>query len=183
MRLYRWLLALCPASLRREYGAAMEETFARRCGDPRASHASDGFRISLGECAIQAECIGEGTEGSDDWRRRACAPDPGFDPTSAFTFSIGLPDRDYPSRDAAVAAHHAILDRLSALPGVTAVSASTCLPLAGLCSGNTLRVEGRPIPPGTIPPLALFRAVAGGYFETMGIRTRVGASPRIGASG
>ena len=27
-----------------------------------------------------------------------------------------------------------------------------------------------PVPAGTIPPLAIFRAVAGGYFEAMGIR-------------
>jgi putative ABC transport system permease protein len=98
------------------------------------------------------------------------AVDPGFDVSSALTFSIGLPDRNYPTRAAAVAAHQAILDRLSTLPGVTAVSASTCLPLAGGCFGNTVYVEGRALPPGTVPPLARFRAVAGGYFEAMGIR-------------
>ena len=98
------------------------------------------------------------------------ALDPGFDAASALTFSIGLPDRQYPTRDSAVAAHHAILDRLAALPGVTAATASTCLPLTGGCSGNTVRVEGRPIPPGTVPPIAMFRAVAGGYLEAMGMR-------------
>jgi predicted permease len=98
------------------------------------------------------------------------AVDPGFAATSALTFSVGLPDRHYPSRGAAVAAHQAILDRLSTVPGVTAVSASTCLPLAGGCFGNTVVVEGRAVPPGAIPPIALFRAVAGGYFEAMGIR-------------
>jgi putative ABC transport system permease protein len=96
--------------------------------------------------------------------------DPGFDAASALTFSIGLPERDYRTRDEAVAAHQTILDRLAALPGVTAVSASTCLPLAGTCSGNTVRVEGRTYPPGTIPPLAFLRAVAGGYFETLRFR-------------
>jgi putative ABC transport system permease protein len=98
------------------------------------------------------------------------AVDPGFDASSALTFSVGLPERSYPSRAAAVAAHRAILDRLSALPGVTAVSTSTCLPLAGGCFGNTVRVEGRALPAGAIPPIALFRAVADGYFEAMGIR-------------
>jgi hypothetical protein len=47
------------------------------------------------------------------------AIDPGFDARSAFTFTIGLPDRDYPTRDRAVAAHQRILDRLRALPGVS----------------------------------------------------------------
>ena len=39
------------------------------------------------------------------------ALDPGFDATSALTFSIGLPNGDYATRRQAVAAHHAILDR------------------------------------------------------------------------
>jgi len=33
MRLYRWLLRLCPKAFREEYGAAMEETFVRRLAD------------------------------------------------------------------------------------------------------------------------------------------------------
>jgi putative ABC transport system permease protein len=60
------------------------------------------------------------------------AVDPGFDASSALTFSLGLPDRNYPNRATVVVAHQAILDRLATLPGVTGVSASTCLPLAGL---------------------------------------------------
>src|SRR5262245_49847914 len=36
-RLYQWLIRLSPASLRHEYGAAMEETFARRLNDARMS--------------------------------------------------------------------------------------------------------------------------------------------------
>src|SRR5207247_2804642 len=96
--------------------------------------------------------------------------DPGFNPDSVLTFRIGLPDRAYPTRAAAVAAHLAILDRLAALPGVVAVSASSGLPLGGGCMGNTLLVQTRPIPPGTTPPIARFCAVAGGYFEAMGMR-------------
>ena len=102
--------------------------------------------------------------------QRLRAIDPGFNPSSGLTFSIGLPDREYTNRTATVATHQAILDRLAVLPGVTAASASTCLPLAGGCYGNTVRVRGRVTPPGTVPPVALFRAVAGGYFEAMGMR-------------
>src|SRR5262249_11443014 len=42
------------------------------------------------------------------------AIDPGFNATSALTFSVGLPNREYPTRRDAVAAHQAILDRLRA---------------------------------------------------------------------
>jgi len=100
------------------------------------------------------------------------AIDPAFNPSSALTFRVGLPARDYLDQQAAVAAHQAILDRLSALPGVIAVAASTCLPLAdeGNCLATPLRVEGRVIPPGTIQPIVASRAVAGGYLETIGTR-------------
>jgi putative ABC transport system permease protein len=100
------------------------------------------------------------------------AVDPGFDPRSTLTLQVGLPKTQYPDRDRVVAFHHAVLDRIAALPGVTAVSATTCLPLSsrGFCSGNTLAVEGRPRQPGRIPRPVAQRAVAGGYFEAMGMR-------------
>jgi putative ABC transport system permease protein len=99
------------------------------------------------------------------------AVDPGFDPRSTLTLQVGLPPAQYPDRERVVAFHHAVLDRIAALPGVTAVSASTCLPLSreAFCFGNTLAVEGRPRQPGRIPRPVAQRAVAGGYFEAMGM--------------
>jgi putative ABC transport system permease protein len=94
----------------------------------------------------------------------------GFNPASTLVFNVALPATAYPSRASAVAVHHQVLDRLSVIPGVTAASASTCLPLSGGCFGNTMLVRGRPQLPNVTPPPVVFRAVAGGYFETMGIR-------------
>lgn len=104
------------------------------------------------------------------------AIDPGFNPASTLTFRIGLPPQKYQTVETAVAAHHAIIERLAALPGVTAAAGTTCLPLSMGCNGNTLLVEGETYPPGTLPPLALFRAITGGYFETMGMRILRGRS-------
>lgn len=98
------------------------------------------------------------------------AIDPGFNPSSTLTFGVGLMPTKYPTIDAAVQAHHTILDRLRALPGAANAAATTCLPLSMGCNGNTLLVAGETFPAGTLPPLALFRAVTGGYFETMGMR-------------
>src|SRR5262249_19225469 len=95
--------------------------------------------------------------------------DPGFDARSALTFSIVLPDREYASRRSAVATHHAILDRLSAIPAVTAASASTCLPLSTFCFAHMVVPEGV-VDDGTLRPWALFYGVADGYFEATGIR-------------
>ena len=102
--------------------------------------------------------------------------DPGFDPSSALTFRVGLPDRDYANRQAVVAAHQSIIDRLSTLPDVTAASASTALPLDGFAYGNTLLVEGRPYRQNAPLTVVAFRAVAGGYLEAMGIRLMRGHS-------
>jgi putative ABC transport system permease protein len=100
------------------------------------------------------------------------AIDPGFDAVSALTFRLGLPERDFPTRRAVVAGHQSILDGVAALPGVSSVSASTRIPLADLGRSFTspMRVEGRAAVPGVVPPMVSFRAVAGGYFETMGTR-------------
>jgi predicted permease len=102
---------------------------------------------------------------------RLRAVDPGFDPVSALTFRIGLPPISYVDRERMVAAHTAILEHLSTLPGVRMVAAATCLPLSEQgCFAGPLFVDGRVLPPGALPPLVRFAAVSGGFFETMGTR-------------
>ena len=98
------------------------------------------------------------------------AVDLGFDPSAALTFSIGLPEAKYATRQAAVAVHRDILDRLSAIAGVNGVSTSTCLPLAGPCFGNTLVVEGEPFDPRKPNPWAWWRAVSADYPAVVGMR-------------
>jgi putative ABC transport system permease protein len=81
-----------------------------------------------------------------------------------------LPSSDYPDRSSMAVAYRAILDRLSSLPGVTAASAITCLPLGqNGCLSAPLVVDGPPPPPDAQRPLVSFMAIAGGYFETMRI--------------
>jgi predicted permease len=97
------------------------------------------------------------------------AIDHGFDPSSALTFSIGLPHATYPTRQAAVDIHRRILEGVSQVPGVSGASTSTCLPLAFLCMANGLFVEGE-VEDITGPRgMVAFRAVAGGYTDVMRI--------------
>jgi predicted permease len=101
--------------------------------------------------------------------------DPGFNPVSVLTFNVGLPAAVYTSRETAVTAQQAILDRLAALPGVRSAASSTSLPFAPAGGfGNTVVVPNRPPIPGVVSPPALWRAVSGGFFETVGIRLRRG---------
>lgn len=95
--------------------------------------------------------------------------DPAFDARSAMSFRIGLPATGYPRQPGIAATHQAILDRLSTVPGVTGVAASTCLPLAEDLNRFTsmTRVQGRVLPPGSLSPATFFCAVSGKYFETL----------------
>ena len=95
------------------------------------------------------------------------AIDHGFDPSATLTFSIGLPAATYPTRQAAVDVHRRILEGVSQVPGVSGASTSTCLPLAFICFGNGLFVDGEA--EDLTRPIAIvgFRAVAGGYTDVM----------------
>jgi predicted permease len=95
------------------------------------------------------------------------AIDHGFDPSGTLTFSIGLPAATYPTRQAAVDVHRRILEGVSQVPGVSGASTSTCLPLAFICFGNGLFVDGEAAD--LTRPIAIvgFRAVAGGYTDVM----------------
>jgi predicted permease len=101
--------------------------------------------------------------------RQLRAIDPGFDPSATVTFSIGLPPATYPSRQVASAVHHRILEELSTIPGVNGVSTTTCLPLAGVCFGNGLMVEGEAPDPTGPRGMVAFRGVAEGYTDVMRI--------------
>jgi predicted permease len=109
---------------------------------------------------------------------RLRALDPGFNPTSALTFQIGLPRSDYPDGERIVRTHRAILDRLAALPGVTSASAVNCLPLSGrgFCGGAPLFTEGETLRPGgdAVRPIVANRPVSARFFETMGMPVVLG---------
>lgn len=98
------------------------------------------------------------------------AIDLGFNKDSTLVFSLSLMPVKYPTLDSMVAAHQRVIDRLSELPEVASVSATTCLPFSMGCNGNTILIEGETYPRGTLPPSSLIRAVGGNFFETMGMR-------------
>ena len=134
----------------------------------RARHVLMGAQVALALMLV----VASGLLVRSFWALRGI--DPGFDARSAITFDIGLPLRDYPDRDAALRAHQAVVDRISEVPGVARVSASTCLPLRGACFGNGVVVEGREIRQATDVGTVSFRAVSGDHLESMGIRLRRG---------
>jgi putative ABC transport system permease protein len=71
-------------------------------------------------------------------------------------------------------AERAILDRIAAIPGVTAAAFGAWVPMEGRLSSGTLYVEDRPFVAGEVPPDRRFKFVAPGYFQTLGTRIVAG---------
>jgi predicted permease len=106
--------------------------------------------------------------------QRLLEVDPGFSEESVLALGVSLPNSRYPTREEAAAFHGRLLERVRALPGVVAASATTCPPLAGLCWQDPVVVEGRERREGEVPPMVSRRRVADRYFETMGMPALAG---------
>lgn len=98
--------------------------------------------------------------------------DPGFDPRGVVAAELELPPARYPERSDLARFFPQIVERLEALPGVTAVSHTTSLPLA-----HNLRQEGfrrldREHRESDEPVGTGYVGVSPGYFQTMRIPLR-----------
>ncbi|HET9369243.1 MAG TPA: ABC transporter permease [Vicinamibacterales bacterium] len=97
----------------------------------------------------------------------------GFDPTGVLTFRIRLPFQQYQTTEAAVAFHRQLHDEIRALPGVTAVGATSSLPLQDFGNGCAVVFrELRPYDAGEQTPCVRTERATPGFFEALGIRVR-----------
>ena len=97
---------------------------------------------------------------------RAQAIDPGFDPERALVFSVDVQAQGYDDARGA-AFYQALQERLAAMPGVTAVSFSTYLPLTLGGERRGFRAVGYEPGPGEDMEVAS-SFVGASYFETLG---------------
>ena len=94
---------------------------------------------------------------------------PGFTaPQQVQLLRIFIPDGRIQNPEQVMRAQQAILDKLAAIPGVTAAGFSSGAPLEGFNSNDILYAEDRTYDPGQIPPIRRFRSVTPGYFQTTG---------------
>jgi predicted permease len=96
------------------------------------------------------------------------AIDPGFNPHHLLTMVVSVAGAQDANANRA-AFYEQALDRIRALPGVTAAGAINHLPLAGDVWGIPFFIEGRPIPKRGEEPYGAYRVVLPGYFRTMDI--------------
>jgi putative ABC transport system permease protein len=97
------------------------------------------------------------------------ATNPGFDPLRLMTMSLTLPRVRYPELDQQIRAHDAIMEKISAIPGVESAGGANPLPLAGNINNRSFMVSGAaPLPRGNHPG-AGYLIVKPDYFKAMKI--------------
>jgi len=93
--------------------------------------------------------------------------DPGFDAAQVLTFQQNVPPR-ITTPGGRVAFLDEFMGKVSAIPGVSHVGGTTRIPLGSTQVTTQLTVDGRDVPPASLPEVDMRRAV-GNYFQTMNI--------------
>ena len=100
---------------------------------------------------------------------RLQAVDPGFQSDETLSFELSLPNTTYRELPQISSFYDRIVDRMRALPGVTAAGGVMGLPLSGLSFSISFKVVGRPeAAPGQTADLEV-RVATPDYFRTLGI--------------
>jgi len=72
--------------------------------------------------------------------------DIGMDPSSTFTFRVGLPEAQFPDKEAPARFFEQLIPKLANLPGAESAGATTSLPAAGNIGVTAFILEGEPEP-------------------------------------
>jgi predicted permease len=91
--------------------------------------------------------------------------DLGLDPRDTLTFRLQIPEARYARPDDVNSVLERVLERLRALPGVTAAGATHALPFSGMASVRPFVRESDP----DQAPTSQYRLVTPGYFRALGL--------------
>ena len=94
---------------------------------------------------------------------------PGFTrPEELQTFRLSVPASQIKEPEAVARGHQALVDKLSAVPGVTSVAVASTVTMTGQGWHDPLYARDRTYSESQIPPLRLFKIVSPGYMNTLG---------------
>ena len=102
--------------------------------------------------------------------------DPGFARAEHLqTMRINIPASLVAERERVIRIENEIVDKLSAIPGVTAAGFASEMPMEGYTSGwDEIFAQDHTYPRGEIQPLRLYKHVSPGFFHTAGTRLTAG---------
>ncbi len=100
--------------------------------------------------------------------------DLGFDPHGLLTFHTNLPSAKYKTSEARAAFYTHALERVRAIPGVSAAGAAQIFPLAGERFINYFKQIGKPPVPQGNEPTAAYYTSTPGYFSALHIPLKAG---------
>ncbi|HEY7058161.1 MAG TPA: ABC transporter permease, partial [Vicinamibacterales bacterium] len=100
--------------------------------------------------------------------------DLGFRTDHLLTFSLPVPQGRLNGVDEVNVFYHQLLEKIGAVPGITAASASTGMPVYGTGFGMPFSIVGKPVDDPSKRPGVGFNMVTPDYYRTFGIRIALG---------
>lgn len=165
------LFGALPALFAGRAGTAntLRETGRSRAPGRSANRAANALVVA--EVALAVLLVaGAGLLVRSLWRLQDV--DPGFDPGGVLAVTLNVPPARYPAGEPVAVFYTQVLERVRALPGVVAASATSDLPLRERGFTSSFFIEGRA--PGDYGSEVVRRRVLPGYFETMRVPVRRG---------
>jgi predicted permease len=94
---------------------------------------------------------------------------PGFtQPEQILTLHVSIPDAEAPKPEQAIRTYNNILEKVAAIPGVTAAGLTNSITMDGNNANDPIFAADKAYADGQIPPLRRFKFVSPGYFKAMG---------------
>ncbi|HSR68209.1 MAG TPA: ABC transporter permease [Acidobacteriota bacterium] len=106
--------------------------------------------------------------------RQVVSQHPGYEAEGLLAVSLYVPDYRYPERSHVNSYFQRVVEESRALPGVTAASYSSVLPLSGGGNSAWLQVRERPHGEGQSPPSVYYRVAQRDLFRTLGMSVKRG---------
>lgn len=101
--------------------------------------------------------------------------DPGFvRPDEILTMRLTIAPADVPDPKRVARMQHDILDKISAIPGVSSAALANSITMDGYDSNDPIYAEGKPIADDQLPPIRRYKHISPGVFHTMGNRLVAG---------
>ena len=94
---------------------------------------------------------------------------PGFtQPGQILTLRVSIPDAEVPKPEQAVRTYNNILEKIAAIPGVTAAGLTNSITMDGNSDNDPIFAADRAYADGQIPPLRRYKFISPGLFKAMG---------------